>query len=188
MGTYNNNVVLRYGNNRLWQTPSLINCANFYVVEGENNILEIAIHHAIQPRKHNYFRWRSVWDMVTFVLTSAIFKNGGYKCRRSQEIVYLKSGSPTTYTRIPQLLLWMTYLLRCEDIEFGSHFEKLPSPRYAQFLKMSPSRTLKPYVYITQINSQTFLSTKRLRIYRAGRGLTGLAMEIEHFHVHACKI
>ena len=42
-----------------------------------------------------------------------------------------------------------------------SWFEKWPSPSYAQFLKIPPSRMLKPYLYI-QINSQTFLSTKCL--------------------------
>ena len=110
--------------------------------------------------------------MGTFVLTTAIFKNGGNKCRRSQAIVYLKSGSPRTInTRIPQLLLCMLYLLRYGDITFGSHFEKWPSPHYAQFFKFPPSRILKTYVYITQINSQTFLNTKCLRAYWAGPGL-----------------
>ena len=65
----------------------------------------------------------------------------------------------------------MPYLLRYGDIEFGSHFEKWPSPRYAQFLKCPPSRILKPYVYITQINSQTSIPPKCLRAYRAGPGL-----------------
>ena len=65
----------------------------------------------------------------------------------------------------------MPYLLRYGDIEFGSHFKKWPSPRYSQFLKFPPSRILKPYVYITKINSQTFLTTKCLRAYRAGQGL-----------------
>ena len=41
-----------------------------------------------------------------------------------QVIIYLKSGSPETYTCIPQLLLCMPYLLKYGDIEFGSHFEK----------------------------------------------------------------
>ena len=109
--------------------------------------------------------------MGTFVLTIAIFKNGGDKCHRSQVIVYLKSESPETYTGIPQLLLCMPYLLRYGDIEFGSNFEKWPSPLNAQFLKIPPSRILKPYVYITQINSQTSSSTKYLRAYRAGPGL-----------------
>ena len=76
-----------------------------------------------------------------------------------------------TYTRITQLLLCMPYLLRYGDIEFGSHFEIWPSPRYAQFLKIPPSRILKPYVYIIQINSETSLSTKCLRAYRARSGL-----------------
>ena len=79
--------------------------------------------------------------------------------------------SPETYIGIPQLLLGMPYLLRYGDIEFGSHFEKWPSPRYAQFLKFPPSRILKPYVYITQINSQTLSSTQCLRAYRAGPGM-----------------
>ena len=109
--------------------------------------------------------------MGTFVLTTAIFKNGGNKCHRNQVIVYLKLESPETYIGIPQLLLCMPYLLRYGDIEFGSHFFKWPSPRYAQFLKFPPSRILKPYVYITQINSQTLSSTKCLRAYRAGPGL-----------------
>ena len=109
--------------------------------------------------------------MGTFVLTTAIFKNGGNKCHRSQVIVYLKSESPETYIGIPQLLLWMPYLLRYGDIEFGSHFVKWLSPHNAQFLKFPPSRILKPYVYITQINSQTLSSTKCLRVYRAGPGL-----------------
>ena len=101
----------------------------------------------------------------------AIFKNGGNKCHRSQVIVYLKLESPETYIGIPQLLLCMPYLLRYGDIEFGSHFEKWPSPRYAQFLKFPPSRMLKPYVYITQINSQTSIPPKCLRAYKAGQGL-----------------
>ena len=109
--------------------------------------------------------------MGTFVLATAIFKNGGNKCRRSQVIVYLKSGFPKTYTGIPQLLLCMPYLLRYNDIEFGSNYEKWPSPRYAQFWKFTPTRIIKPYVYITQINSQTILSTKCLRAYKAGPGL-----------------
>ena len=109
--------------------------------------------------------------MGTFVLTTAIFKNGGNKCHRNQVIVYLKLESPETYIGIPQLLLCMPYLLRYGDIEFGSHFFKWPSSRYAQFLKCPPSRILKPYVYITQINSQTLSSTKCLRAYRAGPGL-----------------
>ena len=104
-------------------------------------------------------------------MTTAIFKNGGNKCRRSQVIVYLKLESPDTYIGIPQVLLCMPYLLRYGDIEFGSHFEKWPSPRYAQFLKFPPSRILKPYVYITQINSQTSIPPKCLRAYRAGPGL-----------------
>ena len=109
--------------------------------------------------------------MGTFVLTTAIFKNGGIKCHRSQVIAYLKSEYPETYSGIPQLLLCMPYLLRYGDIEFGSHIEKWPSPRYAHFLKCPPSRILKQYVYITQINSQTSTSTKCLRAYRAGPGL-----------------
>ena len=68
-------------------------------------------------------------------------------------------------------VLKSTYLLRYGDIEFGSHFEKWPSPRYAQFLKFPPSRILKPYVYITQIKSQTSIPPKYLRAYRAGPGL-----------------
>ena len=109
--------------------------------------------------------------MGTFVLTTAILKSGGNECHRSQVIVYLKSEYPDTYIGIPQLLLCMPYLLKYGDIEFGSHFEKWSSPRYAQFLKFPPSRILKPYVYITQINSQTSSSTKCLRAYRAGPGL-----------------
>ena len=105
-------------------------------------------------------------------MTTAIFKNGGNKCHRSHVIVCLKLESPETYIGIPQLLLCMPYLLRYRDIEFGSHFEKWPSPRYAQFLKFPPSRILKPYVYITQINSQTSIPPKCLRAYRAGPGLT----------------
>ena len=104
-------------------------------------------------------------------MTTAIFKNGGNKCHRSQVFVYLKLESPETYIGIPQLLLCMPYLLRYGDIEFGSHFEKWLSPRYAQFLKFPPSRILKPYVYITQINSQTSILPKCLRAYRAGPGL-----------------
>ena len=104
-------------------------------------------------------------------MTTAIFTNGGNKCHRSQVIVYLKLEYPETYTGVPQLLLCMAYLLRYGDIEFGSHFEKWPSPRYAQFLKFPPSRILKPYVYITQIYSQTSISPKCLRAYRAGHGL-----------------
>ena len=103
-------------------------------------------------------------------MTTAIFKNGGNKCHRSQVIVYLKLESPETYIGIPQLLLCMPYLLRYGDIEFGSHFEKWPSPRYAQFLKFPPSRILKLYVYITQINSQTSIPPKCLRAYTAGPG------------------
>ena len=110
--------------------------------------------------------------MGTFVLTTAIFTNGGNKCHRSQVIVYLKSKSPETYIGILQLLLCMPYLLRYGDIELGSHFEKWPSPRYAQFWKLPPSRILKSYVYITQINSQTSTSTKCLRAYWAGPGLS----------------
>ena len=68
---------------------------------------------------------------------------------------------PRTYTCIPQLLLYMPYLLRYGDIEFGSHFGKWPSPRYAQFLKFPRSRILKPYVYITQINSHDNNTTTR---------------------------
>ena len=111
--------------------------------------------------------------MGTFVLTTAIFKNGGNKCHRNQVIVYLKSESPETYTGIQQLLFCMPYLLRYRDIEFGNHFEKWLSPHYAQFLKFPSSRILKPYVYITQINSQTWSSTKCLRAYRAGPGWEG---------------
>ena len=111
---------------------------------------------------------------MTFVLTTAISKNGGNKCRKNQEFVYLKLRSPKTHMRIPQLLLCMTYLLRYGDIEFGSHLEKLPSPRYTQLLKIPPIRILKPYVYIiNQTNSQTFLSTKCLRVFRAEPGLQG---------------
>ena len=42
----------------------------------------------------------------------------------------------------------------------------------APFLKFPPSRILKPYVYITQINSQTSIPPKCLRAYRAGPGLS----------------
>ena len=105
---------------------------------------------------------------------TAIFKNDGNKCHRSLVTVYLKLESPETYISIPQLLLCMPYLLRYGDIEFGSHFEKWPSPRYAQFLKCPPpSNIFKPYVYITQINSQTSIPPKCLRAYRAGPGLFG---------------
>ena len=128
-------------------------------------------------------------------MTTAIFKNGGNKCHRSQVIVYLKLESPDTYIGIPQLLLCMPYLLRYGDIEFGSHFEKWPSPRYAQFLKCSPSRILKPYVYITQINSQTSIPPKCLRAYRAGPGLTTrpirirrARVDIQHWHVWINKV
>ena len=126
-------------------------------------------------------------------MTTAIFKNGGNKCHRSHVIVYLKLESPDTYIGIPQLLLCMPYLLRYGDIEFGSHFEKWPSPRYAQFLKCPPSRILKPYVYITQINSQTSILPKCLRAYRAGPGLFGEAQLINRlasaytlFNVSGC--
>ena len=112
--------------------------------------------------------------MGTFILTTAIFKNGGNKCHRSQVIVYLKLKSPEKYIGIPQLLLCKPYFLRYGDIELGSHFEKWPSPRYAQFLKFLPSRILKTYVYIAQINSQTSTSTKYLRAYKAGPGLAPL--------------
>ena len=115
--------------------------------------------------------------MGTFVLTTAIFKNGRYNCHRSQRIAYLKSESPETYNDIPQLLLCMPYLLRYRDIEFGSHFEKWSSPRI-QFLKFPPSRILKPYLYVTQINSQTLSSTKCLRAYTQGRSRT--------IFLHAC--
>ena len=104
-------------------------------------------------------------------MATAIFKNGRNKCHRSQVIIYLKFESPETYNGIPKLLLCMPYLLRYGDIEFGSHFDKWPSPRYAQFLKCPPSRILKPYVCITQINSQTSIPPKCLRAYRAGPGL-----------------
>ena len=89
-----------------------------------------------------------------------------------------KNGIVDTYTHIPHLLLCMTYLLRYKDIDFGSHFEKWPSPRYAQFLKIPPSRIVKPYVYIIQINSQTFLSTKCLLVYWAGPGLVGSSRQV----------
>ena len=113
----------------------------------------------------------------------AIFKNGGNKCHRSQVIVYLKLESPETYIGIPQLLLCMPYLLRYGDIEFGSHFEKWPSPRYAQFFKFPPSRIFKPYVYITQIYSQTSIPPKCLRAYRAGPGLGEVGA---YPHTEAC--
>ena len=88
----------------------------------------------------------------------------------------MKLGSPETYIGIPQLLLCMPYLIRYGDIEFGSHFEKWPSPRYAHFLKFPPSRIVKPYVYITHIYSQTSISPKRLRAYRAGHGLVDMGI------------
>ena len=77
----------------------------------------------------------------------------------------------------------MPYLLRYGDIEFGSHFEKWPSPRYAQFLKCPPSRILKPYAYITQINSQTSIPPKCLRAYRVGPGLSWSPVETATFNV-----
>ena len=80
--------------------------------------------------------------------------------------------------RVPKNILSRTTIIalhavfiKIGDIKFGSHFEKWPSPRYAQFLKFPLSKMLKLCVYITQINSQTFLSTKCLRAYRAGPGL-----------------
>ena len=76
-----------------------------------NNICDIAIHESIQQRQQNCSRWRSVWDIVTFVLTTAIFNNGGNKCRRRNEIIYLKSEYPKTYIRIAQLLSCVPYLL-----------------------------------------------------------------------------
>ena len=43
----------------------------------------------------------------------------------------------------------MPFLLRHGDIIFCSHFEKWPSPRYAQLLKFLPSSVfLKPDTYI----------------------------------------
>ena len=77
-----------------------------------NNMVGIAIHQAIQQRQQHCFMLHSMWDIVTFVLTTAIFKNGWHKCRRSKEIIYLKSEYPKTYIRVPQLLLCMLYLLR----------------------------------------------------------------------------
>ena len=115
-----------------------------------NNIFAVAIHQAIQKRQYNW-----------------------YKYHRSHVVVYLKSQFSETYIGIPQLLLCMPYLLRYGDIEFWQPFWKWPSPRYPQFLKCPPSRILKPYVYITQINSHTFSSTKCLLAYRAGPGLPG---------------
>ena len=56
-------------------------------------------------------------------------------------------------------------------IDGNIEFAKWPSPRYAQFFKVPPSRMLKSYVYIIQINSQTFLSTKCLRVCREEFGL-----------------
>ena len=120
--------------------------------------------------------------MGTFVLTTAIFKNGGNKCRRSLVIVYLKSEYPETYFDLPQLLLCMPYLLRHRDIEFGSHFQKWPSPCYAQFFLFPLSRILKPYVYITQINSQTSSSTKCLQAYRAGPGLVVIKCLLSRYY------
>ena len=82
--------------------------------------------------------------------------------------------------------LSLTLFLFNGDIKFGSHFEKWPLPRYAQFLKFPPSRILKPYVYIIQINSQTSIPPKCLRAYRAGPGLisgtskTDVLVELVH--------
>ena len=47
----------------------------------------------------------SFWDMVTFVLTTAIFKNGGHESRKIPNMVYLKSLPHKTYIHIPQLFL-----------------------------------------------------------------------------------
>ena len=40
-----------------------------------------------------------------------------------------------------------------------------------QFLVIPPSRIVKPYVYIVEINSQTFLNMKCQRLNRAESGL-----------------
>ena len=39
------------------------------------------------------------------------------------------------------------------------------------FVKIPPSRIFKPYVYVIQINNQTYLTMKCLRVYKAGPGL-----------------
>ena len=82
----------------------------------------------------------------------------------------------------------MPYLLRYGDIEIWYNFEKWPSPRYAQFLKIPPSIIVKPYVYVIQINSQTFLSTNSLRVYRAGPGLLLIFGRVDYFQNNACRV
>ena len=85
--------------------------------------------------------------------------------------MYILNRDPLKHTLAYNNYCSACVFIKIGDIEFGSHFEKWPSPRYAQFLKCPPIRILKPYVYITQINSKTSIPPKCLRAYRAGPGL-----------------
>ena len=89
-----NTIFPKYGNNKLWQTPSLQMVEIVMLLKVTNNMVGIAIHQAFQLFQNNCSRWCSDWHIVTYVLTTAIFENGGNKSRRSKAIIYLKSEYP----------------------------------------------------------------------------------------------
>ena len=62
---------------------------------------------------------------MTFVLTIAIFKNGGHEIRKILKMVYLKSLSHRTYIHIPHLFLYMKQLLTYGEIKFGGHLKNV---------------------------------------------------------------
>jgi len=51
-----NTVFFKYGNNKLWQTPSLKMARIVMLLKVTNNMVGIAIHQAIQLRQNNCSR------------------------------------------------------------------------------------------------------------------------------------
>ena len=78
------------------------NGAYMNVNEGQMYIdIYIAIHQATQCHQHYCSMWCSFRDIVTFVLMTAIFKNGGRESQNMSKMVYLKSLSHITYIHTP---------------------------------------------------------------------------------------
>ena len=85
-------------------------------------LVYIAIHQATQCHQHYCSMWCCFWDIVTFVLMTAIFKNGGRESQNMPNYFYLKSLSHITYMHTPKLFLKMKQLLPYGEMNVGGHY------------------------------------------------------------------
>ena len=114
-------------NKTLWQAPSYkwreygcgwrskIPPLTSLCTKVSNNLNTIALSDAVFE-----IRWHLYWRPPSLRVD-----------RKGSKIYYLKSLSQTQ--DIPELLLYMKHFFKYVEIEFGSHFEKCPSPSYTRF-------------------------------------------------------